>query len=159
MGSQAAGALGPPAARVSGLAFARSRTSGATRLFRAAVGTRSHQGSCTPGAASGACRRAAATAPPRYCGTRPSRAPPAPPRRIPRPAARPAPLPHRHPHARRILAFRPPSSAETTRTKSLDRSPGVYVTSPASCAPLNAFCRYIARALSVLWIFDKGQCN
>lgn len=77
--------------------------------------------------------RAAAAAPPRYCGTRPARACPAPPRRIPRPRPRhPAPLPRCRPHARRILAFSPPSSADPTRTKSLDRSRGVYVTSTIS---------------------------
>lgn len=68
------------------------------------------------GGASTLLRHAPARAAPRHRDASPDR-------------PRPAPLPRHRPHARRILAFSPPSSAAPTRTKSLDHFGGDYVTS------------------------------
>lgn len=74
---------------------------------------------------------------------------PAPPRRIPRPRRAPHPAAP-PPHARRILAFSPPSSADPTRTKSLHRS-----RAPTSLRLYPRFLQYVAqRAAATCYIAD-----
>lgn len=118
-----------------GLAALRGRFGAATgpRSHRAAAGRRGVASVPSGrGGASTLLRHAPARAAPRHRDASPGR------------AARPAPLPRHRPHARRILAFSPPSSADPTRTKSLDRSRGVYVRSTIST--LSAVGRRRSRA-------------